>query len=171
MSPRELADHLAKEYPRFHYADEDVVRRAAKGGYYFEPGELSIAVSPGVLRWIANHVTDTMTTIETGAGHTTVLLGAIARQHTCCTFKSREIEKISQYMQQIGLSLEKTTFVQGSTDQTLPTLPVEATFDFAYIDGCHGYPFPAMDWHHVDLRLKVGGILGMDNAELRPVRE
>jgi hypothetical protein len=28
-----------------------------------------------------------------------------------------------------------------------------------------------MDWHHIDLRLKVGGIIGMDNCELRPVRE
>jgi hypothetical protein len=41
--------------------------------------------------------------------------------------------------------------------------------DFAYIDGCHGYPFPALDWHYVDLLLKIGGTIGMDNAELRPV--
>src|SRR5262249_55143042 len=32
-------------------------------------------------------------------------------------------------------------------------------------------PFPALDWHYIDRFMKVGGIVGMDNAELRPVRE
>lgn len=50
-------------------------------------------------------------------------------------------------------------------------LGIETLIDFAYIDGCHGYPFPALDWHFIDKHLKVGGIIGMDDAELRPVRE
>ena len=56
----------------------------------------------------------------------------------------------------------------GSTDETLPQLGIETLVDFAYVDGCHGYPFPALDWHYIDGRLRVGGIIGMDNAELRP---
>jgi hypothetical protein len=50
-------------------------------------------------------------------------------------------------------------------------LGAEIVIDFAYLDGCHGYPFPALDWHYIDKHLKVGGIIGMDNVELRPVRE
>lgn len=67
--------------------------------------------------------------------------------------------------------LEKISFLLGSTDETLPKIELKHVFDFAYIDGNHGYPFPALDWHYIDLRLKVGGIVGMDNVELRPVRE
>src|SRR5258708_21720739 len=30
---------------------------------------------------------------------------------------------------------------------------------------------PALDWHYIDKHLKIGGLLGMDNVELRPIRE
>ena len=63
------------------------------------------------------------------------------------------------------------TFILGSTDDTLPRLEVGKILDFAYVDGCHGYPFPALDWHYIDKHLKIGGLLGMDNVELRPIRE
>src|SRR5215475_610316 len=112
-----------------------------------------------------------MTTIETGAGHTTVLFAALAAHHYCCTFSQMEAEKIRAYLQRIGVASGKVTFLMGSTDETLATLPTETRIDFAYIDGCHGYPFPALDWHFIDKHLNVGGIVGMDNAELRPVRE
>ena len=171
MTPMQAMERLKRDKPKFHYADEDVIRRAAKGGFHFQQGDLSLAVSPGVLKWMADHVTDSMTTIETGAGHTTVLLAAIAKHHYCCTNQSREIERISGYVAELGIPREKVTFLQGSTDETLPKLERKQIFDFAYIDGCHGYPFPALDWHYIDLRLKVGGIIGMDNVELRPVRE
>jgi len=171
MTPTQAIDCLRRDKPKFHFADEDVIRRAAKGGYYFEPGDLSLAVSPGVLKWISDHVTDSMTTIETGAGHTTVLLAAVSKHHYCCTNQAREIERISQYVSELGIPRDKVTFLHGSTDQTLPKLESTQQFDFAYIDGCHGYPFPALDWHYIDKHLKVGGLLGMDNVELRPVRE
>ena len=51
-------DRLATDKPLFHYADEDVVRRSAKAGYHFQTGEFNIAVTAGVLKWIAGHVTD-----------------------------------------------------------------------------------------------------------------
>ena len=171
MTPAQAMERLKRDKPLFHYADEDVIRRAAKGGYHFQPGDLSMAVSPGVLKWIAGHVTDSMMTIETGAGYSTVLLAAISKHHYCCTIHAREIDRISQYVTELGIPLSKITFLHGSTDQTLPNLDRSQLFDFAYIDGCHGYPFPALDWHYIDLRLRIGGLLGMDNVELRPVRE
>src|SRR6478735_2200201 len=68
MTPMQAMERLKRDKPKFHYADEDVIRRAAKGGFHFQQGDLSLAVSPGVLKWMADHVTDSMTTIETGAG-------------------------------------------------------------------------------------------------------
>src|SRR5436190_10825653 len=171
MTPTQVMERLKRDKPLFHFADEDVIRRAAKAGFHFKPGDLSIAVSPGVLKWMAAHLTHSMRTIETGAGYTTVLLASISKRHYCCTINAREIEKISQYITQLQLPLEKISFLHGSTDETLPALERRQIFDFAYIDGCHGYPFPALDWHYIDLRLKVGGLLGMDNVELRTVRE
>jgi hypothetical protein len=74
-------------------------------------------------------------------------------------------------MAQIGIPVDKTTFILEPSDTALPKLSLPEKLDFAFIDGCHGYPFPAMDWHFIDLRLKVGGIVGFDNTEIRCVRD
>ena len=171
MDKSQVLTCLERDRPLFHFADEKGARRSALLGYDISPGEFSMAVPPGVLRWIANHLADDMVTIETGAGYTTVLFAALAKHHYCCTALQREVDKISTYLEQIGIANDKVTFVTGPSDEMLPRLGIGKIIDFAYIDGCHGYPFPALDWHHIDKYLKVGGLLGMDNAELRPVRE
>ena len=100
-----------------------------------------------------------------------MLIAALAKHHYCCTRSQLEADKIRAYLERVGVPNHKLTFVLGSTDETLPRLEIGTILDFAYIDGCHGYPFPALDWHYIDKHLKVGGIVGMDNVELRPVRE
>jgi hypothetical protein len=171
MDKSEVLARLSQDNPRFHYIDEDGVRRAAQVGYAGGVGETSWAVGPNAMRWIADHVNGDMVTLETGAGHTTVLFATLAQHHYCCTVSPREADKIRNYLERIGVSPGKVTFVLGPTDDTLPALEIGKIIEFAYLDGCHGYPFPALDWHYIDKHLKVGGLLGMDNAELRPVRE
>ena len=39
----------------------------------------------------------------------------------------------------------------------------------AWLDGEHGYPFAALDWHYIDKHLKVGGVIGFDNTEIPSV--
>lgn len=163
---------LAQDKPPFHFVSEEGAQRCADlAGIIVPPGDCSWAVEPQVLQWIADHLSDEMVTIETGAGHTTVLFAALAKHHFCCTNSQSEEDKIRAYLERIGIPNDKLTFVIGSTDETLPRLDIETLVDFAYIDGCHGYPFPALDWQYIDKHLKVGGIIGMDNAELRPVRD
>ena len=58
MDKLEILAHLAKDKPLFHFADEQGVRRAAIAGATLPLGDFSMAVSPGVLRWIADHLTD-----------------------------------------------------------------------------------------------------------------
>lgn len=162
---------LAEDKPLFHSIDEDGGESAALAGITLRRGDCSWAVGSGVLQWIAAHLSGEMVTIETGAGYTTVLFAALARHHYCCTYSRREEDKLRAYLEQIRIPNDKVTFLIGSTEETLPRLSIETPIDFAYIDGCHGYPFPALDWHYIDKHLKVGGIIGMDNVELRPVRE
>jgi hypothetical protein len=171
MDKTAVLARLAQDKPLFHTIDEDGARRSALAGFTLPPGDLSFAVTPGVLRWIADHLSDEMVTIETGAGYTTVLFAALAKHHYCCTYRQSEADKIRAYLERIGIPHDNLTFLIGSTDETLPRLRIEGLVDFAYVDGCHGYPFPALDWHYIDQHLKIGGMLGMDNAELRPVRE
>ena len=171
MDTSEVLACLARDKPQFHHLDAAQVKNAPAAGLVIPVGDLSLAVTPRVLRWIAEHVTPDMRTLETGAGYTTVLLTALGAHHVCCTRSAVEVERIRAYLGRIGVPDSKVTFVIGSTDESLPRLNLGPTIDFAYIDGCHGYPFPALDWHYADKYLKVGGLLGMDNVELRPVRE
>ena len=171
MDKLSLLARLAKDKPLFHWVGEEGARQATLAGYTVEAGDVSWAVTPGVLRWIADHLTAETRSIETGGGYTTVVFAALAGHHHCCTYAPSEEERIRAYLDRIGVPQHKVTFSLGSTDATLPALPEASRFDFAYIDGCHGYPFPAMDWHYIDRHLDVGGIVGMDNVELRPVRE
>ena len=151
----------------------EAVERNVAAGFPVTTGELCLAPSTEVLEWIAGHVTSDMRTIETGAGYTTVLFAALAKHHYCCTMIADEIQRIRAYMQQIGIPLDKVTFLEGSSDVVLPQLQLQSGLrvDFAFIDGCHGYPFPSLDWHYIDKILNIGGVIGMDNAELRAVRE
>ena len=166
---------LAQDKPKFHHLSEEGVRLAMAAGITKSAGDISWGVGPQVLQWIADHVSAEMVTVETGAGYTTVVFAALAKHHYCCTPSQAEADKIRAYLARIGVHDETLTFLIGGSDHTLPRLESQlgtgAIFDFAYIDGCHGYPFPALDWHYIDKYLKVGGILGMDNVELRPVRE
>jgi predicted O-methyltransferase YrrM len=167
----EVLDRLRADRPLFHSLTAEAVRSLIPLGFDVQAGDVSWAVAPRALRWIADHVAPKMVTLETGAGYTTVVLAALAHHHTCCTLMASEEEKIRPYLRQIGVPEEKVTFWIGSSDQSLPRLDPALRLDFAYIDGCHGVPFPALDWHYIDLHMNVGGIIGMDNAELRPVRE
>ena len=172
MDKTTVLARLAQDKPQFHYLSDDDVRRVAEAGVTLASrGDHSWGVGSKILQWIADHLTGDMVTIETGAGHTTVLFAALAKHHYCCTPSQREADKIRAYLDALGVPHDKLTFLIGSSEDTLPRLQCETLIDFAYIDGCHGYPFPALDWHYIDKHLKVGGIVGMDNAELRPVRE
>ena len=162
---------LASDDPKFHYIDPQAAKRVGAAGFPITAGEFNLAPSAEVLRWIADHVTSDMVTIETGAGQTTVIFAALGKHHYCCTVVPDEIERIRTYLERIGVSPDKVTFLPGSSDVVLPQLQIPERADFGFIDGCHGYPFPALDWHYIDRLLKVGGLLVMDNVELRPVRE
>ncbi|HEV8632544.1 MAG TPA: class I SAM-dependent methyltransferase [Thermoanaerobaculia bacterium] len=162
---------LLEDRPLFHGIDEADVRHLAAQGISFPGGDCSWNVGPPILHRIAARLTGEMVSIETGAGYTTVLMAAVVSHHHSCTAASREEERIRRYLQEIGVPQEKVTFHIGSSADTLPRLELDVPLDFAYIDGCHGYPVPALDWHYIDQRLRVGGIVGMDDVDLRPVRD
>ena len=100
------------------------MHRVAQAGIIIGVGEISWGIGPKVLRWIADHLTGDMITLETGAGLSTVLFAALARHHYCCTFNRRTTDKIRDYLEQIGISPEKVTFIHGSSDDTLAQLEI-----------------------------------------------
>jgi hypothetical protein len=169
MTPQDIIERLLRDNPQLHILSEYHVSLLMGFGLQLKPGLISHAVPPELIRYLLKSVKSDDLTIETGGGHTTVAFAALAKHHTCVTNDESNVELTKKYMHQIGIPEEKVTFVLESSDTALPKLPAVETFDFAFIDGNHAYPFPALDWHFIDKRLKIGGIIGFDNTELRAV--
>ena len=166
-----LVEQLLKDNPPLHILTEEHSKVLKDFGMDVKPGPISHAVPPEVISYLVRNVKDTARTIETGGGHTTVVLAALAQHHTCITIDTDCVKLTKEYMDRIGIPREKVTFIVESSDTALPRLSLSETFDFAFIDGGHGYPFPALDWHYIDQRLKLGGIVGLDNTEIPAVYE
>ena len=168
-SKHALIEQLIADNPQLHVLTETHSALLLKFGVDLKPGRISFAIPPEMIRYLASVVKNTDLTIETGGGHTTIAFAALARHHTCITIDESNIDMTKKYMRQIGLPAEKVTFVLESSDTALPKLT--ETFDFAFIDGNHAYPYPALDWHYIDKQMKIGGVIGFDNTEIRAVYE
>lgn len=172
--PHPIIERLIRDNPKLHFYSEEQVQKekeqAAKFGYHIKPGETSWAVHPDILRSMEEWVNRDSFTIETGCGQTTVAFSALARQHICITLDKRSCRAVEAYMDRAGLPRDNIFFIEESSETALPKLSVVEKLDFAYIDGCHGYPFPALDWHFIDKHLKVGGIMAFDNTEIPTVK-
>ena len=80
-----------------------------------------------------------------------------------------EHDRIREYCDALGVAHDGVTMLAGSSDRLLPTLPEEPAYDLALIDGAHAFPHPVVDFHYVSARLRVGGILVLDDVPIPAV--
>jgi hypothetical protein len=128
------------------------------------------AVAPDVLRFIHQNLAPGMQTLETGAGQTTVAFAIAGTQHTCITPDRDQAERIRGYCAEEGINCT-VAFIHESSDIALPAgNGIPETLDFILIDGAHRFPFPILDWHYTEQRLRVGGIVAVDDYPMPSVR-
>jgi hypothetical protein len=121
-----------------------------------------VELSPKPLRYSA----------ETGSGKTTVLLSHLADHHLCFTYDDRGKPRGSlDFVQDCPLFRpDKTTFVLGPTQRTLPSYKFSHMIDLALIDGAHGYPFPEMDLLFFYPHVRAGALLIVDDINIPTIR-
>ena len=61
--------------------------------------------------------------------------------------------------------LERVRFVVGRSEVVLPGMDLPP-LDLAIIDGGHGMPVPFVDWCYLAPRIKVGGVLLVDDTQI-----
>lgn len=109
-------------------------------------------------------------TLETGAGISTVLFAAWRTLHTCVAPGQEEIDAIVAFCNDRAIPTDTVTFVAEPSDRGLPDLPGDGSdFDVVLIDGCHGFPAPIIDWYYGAGRLRVGGVVLIDDLHLPAV--
>jgi hypothetical protein len=104
-----------------------------------------------------------MRTIETGAGVSTIVFALKQARHTCIVPDRRLVRRIRRYCASAGLSLHTVNFVIERSEYALPRLQASG-YEFALIDGRHGFPAPFLDWFYIADRLRQGGILLVDDT-------
>ncbi len=128
------------------------------------------AVTAKVLKAISGFLKPGMVTLETGSGHTTIAFGMAGTHHICISPFEDEQQRIKDYLDANGIK-HSIRFLTGSSD-TLLAAPgtVPAELDFVFIDGAHRFPFPCIDFHFTEEKLKVGGIMCVDDVHMPSVR-
>jgi hypothetical protein len=122
-----------------------------------------------VLERVADLVDPRWHTLETGCGYSTVVLAASGAHHTVLSPTGDEHRRIQAWCGKEGISVERVQFIEGASQRVLPTLDVD-DLDLVLIDGDHAFPTPFIDWYYTAERLRVGGILVVDDIQIRTVR-
>lgn len=129
----------------------------------------AFSTDPACYEYMATVVKPGAHTLETGLGVSTVLFALWGCQHICVVHSEQEVTACRQYLDARGISSEGITFHAGPSERVLPALELPE-LDLVFIDGCHGFPVPAIDWFYAGSMLRAGGVAVLDDAQLPHVR-
>lgn len=125
-------------------------------------------INKNVLQYLSNNISQGMNCLETGAGYSTCVLAALAGRLTTISPNFEEHKRISDWLIMQDVDIEHLTFIDGKSQNILPTLDV-AVLDFVLIDGAHAFPFPVLDWYYSSLLLRRGGLIMIDDGRIKSV--
>lgn len=170
--------NILRDRPSFHRretevhrtfeADESVLPREA-ADRLLSTSLTCYGLDAEVLSFIADNLDAASRSLETGAGCSTLVFAIKGASHTAVTPSTSEIELIKEYGRQNDISLEKVRFVREPSERYLPQCDLEG-LDLVLLDGKHAFPWPIVDWFFTADKLRNGGVMIVDDVQLRPVR-
>jgi hypothetical protein len=133
----------------------------------FRSGELISRwkLSDEELMFLKSRVRPGSKTLETGAGCSTIVFALLGAKHTCIVPDEPLTERIIEYCSKHQIPTSNLRFIVDTSERALPGLD-DRDFDFALIDGRHGFPQPFLDWYYIAERLKIGGCVIIDDLHV-----
>jgi hypothetical protein len=128
-------------------------------------GDVLFKLDNKVLRFVEGEIAERSTTLETGAGISTILFAMKHTAHTSVLPYAGEAERIRTYCREHDIPTDKLDFEIGRSEEVLPRLTLPR-LDLVLIDGRHGFPTPFIDWYFTADALSVGGLLVIDDTHL-----
>ena len=117
------------------------------------------------LRYLGDLLKPGSSTMETGAGLTSVLFAVCGAHHTAIAPDPSLFERIAEYCAPRGIGLEQVTFIPQRSEEYLPKADLPA-LDLFLVDGNHAFPTPFIDYYYGASRVKVGGYMVVDDTQL-----
>lgn len=128
---------------------------------FHDGGAKNWNLSRTAIDFMVSLLPDNASTLETGAGASTLAFAKHGLSHTAITPSADEVSRIKEHGAASGIDLSRVTFRIAPSQDVLPTL--NGPIDFLLIDGGHGFPIPQIDWFYGSQLLKVGGIVAVDD--------
>jgi hypothetical protein len=110
-----------------------------------------------------------MSTLETGCGLSTLVFALAGCNHLAIVPNQGHVEATRTAAGDFGIDLNKTAFRLARSEELLPTMMAEDSLDVVLIDGGHAFPIPYIDWFYAGRRLKGGGLLVVDDTNIKTV--
>ncbi|MGA3030001.1 MAG: class I SAM-dependent methyltransferase [Candidatus Limnocylindrales bacterium] len=129
-------------------------------------------VSDAVLVAISRRCSGGLThSVETGTGRTTLLLSHLSRDHTVFTKQDRGDGDSLDRVRASSLFVPAAVrFVEGPTQITVPRYAFSERFEFALLDGPHGFPFPYVEYCYIYPHIAPEGLLVVDDVQIPTIR-
>jgi predicted O-methyltransferase YrrM len=160
-NPASVYAELMQQQPKLHG------RRTSSGGYE-AGGDWSL--SPATLQWLVDHIEPGFRTLETGCGYSTVVFAAWECRHDVISPLHEEHAAISEWCREHGVTVESVRYHVGPSQRILPALP-PTPLDLVLVDGDHAVPAPLIDYYYTADRLVKGGVMLVDDVQLRSVQQ
>jgi hypothetical protein len=127
---------------------------------------LTWGLSEDTLAYLDKHVKNDWQTLETGSGLSTLIFAAKRAHHLCVTPFREEADRILAYCREQSIAIDGLSFAIGFSHYVLPTLTNRNPLDLVLIDGGHGFPIPFVDWLYCAPKIRLGGVVIVDDTQL-----
>jgi predicted O-methyltransferase YrrM len=123
-------------------------------------------IRPALAQLLDEAIGPRSVTLETGAGLSTlVILRKRPRQHTAVQPVPDEFAVILQFAERHQLDIHTFLPIVARSQDWLPRAELP-DLDFVLVDGAHAFPVPFIDWYYGAEKLKVGGLMAVDDTHL-----
>lgn len=110
-----------------------------------------------------------MSTLETGCGLSTLVFALAGCDHQAIVPNQQHVQSTRRAAAELGIDLEGTEFKLERSEDFLPAMAADNALDVVLIDGGHAFPIPFIDWYYAGRRLKIGGLLVIDDTHIKTV--
>jgi SAM-dependent methyltransferase len=123
-------------------------------------------IRPALARFLDDMVGPGSVTLETGCGLSTlVILRKQPRQHTAIQPVVDEFAVILEFAEHHRIDIQGFRPIVARSQDWLPRVDLP-DLDLVLVDGAHAFPVPFLDWYYSAEKLKIGGLMVVDDTHL-----